>query len=72
MNLSAHLDRAKVELADAYTALEQAQIQYQAIQQTLRQCELKKIAAEAKVQAYADLVEPPAPLTLVPASGEAV
>ena len=66
MTISQHFDRAKIELADAYTALEQAQRQMQACQEHLRQCEARKIAAESQVQAYQRVLEEP--LALVGAS----
>lgn len=43
------LDEAKADLLSAYQQLEHAQSQSQAIAQHLRQCELRKVQAEAVV-----------------------
>lgn len=45
------LDQAKSDLLLAYQQLERAQEQMQAIQAHLRQCELRKVQADATVQA---------------------
>lgn len=57
MTIADHLTRAKVELSDAYQALEAAQRAMHEAQERLRQCELQKIAAEATVQAYARVTQ---------------
>ena len=59
MTIQQHLDRAKISLAEAYAALEQAQQQAQDVQHQLRQCELQKVACEAQVQAYARVLNEP-------------
>lgn len=43
------LEQARADLLVAYQQLEQAQAQLQAIQHHLRQCELRKVQAEAVV-----------------------
>lgn len=43
------LDQANADLLAAYQALEHAQQQMQAIQHHVRQCELRKVQAEAIV-----------------------
>lgn len=53
MTIPQYLDRAKAELAQAYVELEHAQRQMQAAQGHMQQCEIKKVCAEARVEAYA-------------------
>lgn len=44
------LERAKADLLAAYRSLERAQEQLQAVQLYLRQCEVQKVSAQARVE----------------------